>query len=85
LELEEAKISEDETKVKLIASVPRWWELLDWSKMPDAFIKLPKDIQELIKESMPDHVREQLGKIVGKRVESVKAEAKSKWLEEQGS
>lgn len=75
LELDEAKISADETKIKLIASVPHWWELLDWSKMPEAFIKLPKEIQELIKENMPEHVREQLEKIANKQAESLKARA----------
>lgn len=28
-----------------------WWEMLDWKSMPDAFQKLPEDIQAQIKEA----------------------------------
>ena len=79
LELDEAKISEDERKVKLVVSAPHWWEQLDWNTMPDAFINLPNDIQEDIKKSMRENERKQLikkieviRKVVDKQTETLK-------------
>ena len=28
-----------------------WWEMLDWGSMPDAFEKLPPDVQAKIREA----------------------------------
>jgi hypothetical protein len=50
------KLEVDKKHQTMIVSIPQWWELLDWSKMPDAFEKLPPDVKDQIKQSgiMPD-------------------------------
>jgi hypothetical protein len=40
---------------RVIEEKAEWWELLDWSKLPDAYKKLPSHIKELIdKANAPD-------------------------------
>jgi hypothetical protein len=55
VKLEVVKGEADEG-TKMIVSTPRWYELLDWSKMSDAYEKLPPEIKEKIKQSgiMPE-------------------------------
>jgi len=45
------KLRIDKQHKKMEVSIPQWWELLDWSKMPDAFEKLPHDVKKRIVES----------------------------------
>lgn len=33
---------------RLVQEKVQWWELLDWSKLPDAYAKLPNEIKEKI-------------------------------------
>lgn len=49
---------EDEDLVKISIGndslhlvTPKWWELLDWNTMTDAFLRLPNNIREEIKEA----------------------------------
>lgn len=33
---------------RVVQEKAQWWELLDWSSLPDAFVKLPKDLKDKI-------------------------------------
>jgi len=35
---------------EVVMSEPKWYLILDWDKMPDAYKQLPKDIQEEIRQ-----------------------------------
>ena len=47
---------EDETE----DNSPEWWEMLDWNEMKKAWITLPEETKELIREAglAPDDERE---------------------------
>jgi len=45
------KLEIDKKNQAMTVSTPQWWELLDWSKMPDAFDKLPPETKENIKRA----------------------------------
>jgi len=45
---EVVKISIEEDRV--VQEKAEWWALLDWSKLPDAYSKLPREIREAIEK-----------------------------------
>ena len=36
---------------RVVQEKAEWWELLDWSKLPDAYAKLPSHIKEQIEKA----------------------------------
>jgi hypothetical protein len=36
---------------RVVQEKAEWWELLDWSKLPDAYAKLPSHIRDQIEKS----------------------------------
>jgi len=36
---------------RVVQEKAEWWKLLEWSKLPNAFAKLPKDIREKIEKA----------------------------------
>jgi len=45
------KIEVDDVGKRLTVSIPEWWELLDWNKMPDVFERLGDDLKERIMQA----------------------------------
>jgi len=56
---EVVKLVLDPRNKEMIVTIPEWWELLDWSKMRDAYEKLPVEIKQAIDKSgiMKEEVR----------------------------
>ena len=36
---------------RVVQEKAEWWELLEWSKLPNVFAKLPKEIREKIEKA----------------------------------